>query len=1824
MNKFSWGMVVVGLIALLGIAPASASTDELTAYAYRDSFFRGEKKETWAVRVRFNHPVFPSNLVSATTVTIGEAPEKFELRDTRDNKVTTEAAREFRIVPIKPVTKPESVKITIDKSLSDATGRRLLGKDFSYQFITLEKIWVNSVTTFYRSPTEKGLQLSLSGRIDQKELAGAIKITPAVEGLSVDPPGYENNFRIKGNFELDRDYHLHVAQMTVGNGRGLLVAKDFRFKGPGLRPEITVRTDRSVVELKGRQLLPLTLSNVTKVRCRVGKIPAYLIPEAAEALRIPDKPNQKLWKEQEEAFKKLAAAGKVGAVFSSDSPEESEVYFAPEAKGLVQPYSLPLSFRKNPDHGGAYKVALSDPDGQMRGESTRIVQITDLAVSYKISGRSLLLWVTHLYTGEPVANAEVMLTDSEGSRYLAGKTDAGGVLAIKEGQALQATAGLKNTAGPSTRPVQLAKLKWAIVATDKDSCGIQLDQLRLKPFAVAQTSKLTDQPDARRGYAFTERGVYKPGETVHFKFVARAYKDHKIVSPKGEEVKVEITSPREDVVYSKELKLNEFGSCYDSLQVKSFFAVGTYTIRVTVKNHAEIAETPAEKQAQAESENQEENQGSKKKVQKPGVFTATFMVQEFKKLRHYASLSLKKEERPDPAFIGLKRDEEYLNVEVKGLYYTGGPVKNARVRWKTMLVPVVNKVQGLEGYLFGNEDEATRFLESGESTLDGQGKLDFKIPLDPKLLTGIYGVKVSATVLDVDGEPATEVETFNPKPKFLVGVSGHPRQVQSGYASPLRIVVVDESGKKIPSGKVEAAIMEKKYFNIHKRDDEGNLNYQWEEGWMKTLTSQLSLENGEGVFPLELNDSGNYMVAFTYEAQGGRYTSQTVFKVGWEDYDNWMQSRMRSEKATPTSNEILVALAKNEYRVGEPIQVQFHTPRPVKKCLVTVEKGEVLEYKVIDVKGADGTYEFTAKEGFQPNVFVSVMAPAGREGFPVYASQADTDIPMVYYGYADISIRSESQKLRLDIDPGVSDLKGRPAETKTINFKVTDQSGKGIVSELAVCVVDEAVLALTRFQTPELSTLTKFNIPLAVFSGDLRLALVSQDLFRLFSTRPLTGGGVGMGEVSASLRKDFRPVAYFNPALVTDGSGMAKIEFKLPDTTTAYRVYAVVCDRGSGFVSGQRNMVVTKEFFVEPSLPRFAIPGDRFTFPVVVNNKTGEQGEATLEAKASKDLTVKLAQSAIRLEPWSSAVVKAMTEVAGGTDRGTFTFSGKFIGKSGQYTDAIELTLPIHSRYRPVHRASFGDFVQQVEITAAYPEVLKKLKPEDVNLADFKAHLSLSTTNWARIAPGLKYLLTYPYGCVEQTSSGVIPLAGIRGLVKSGAIPGIEIDQVDKFLKGGVERLLSMQLADGGFAYWPGQLNASWWGTMYATFALTAAREAGFDVPADRMDLAMKFLRGSLFEEKGTDEYHSNAWTKEFAVLNLATDKQLTSQELDGFFAGYDSLSNQSKALLLIAAKKIGYLTGKKRTEMVNKLDPKPDPSRSSYTDSSFREIAICLMAGMELGATRPKEDAWAGFLLRGLKPDGKWASTADTGWCLLALSKYYEARQPKKTSPVRLKVNYGAEKPMEVQITDASAYLELDPRVLLDQGKIRVESDSKDALINYTLSLTYPDMATDPGELSRGFALVKKMENLNGQKEIRVGDVVRVTLEISLNPRDKAKRYDQFDYLALEDPVPAGIVPINSELKTEGVEAEKSSREGAYRGDGFSDFTPSYFEFRDDSVRVFKNHAWTGNFRYSYLARAVAEGDFWMPGSRISLMYAPDTFGKTLGERVRILSGEK
>ena len=160
-----------------------------------------------------------------------------------------------------------------------------------------------------------------------------------------------------------------------------------------------------------------------------------------------------------------------------------------------------------------------------------------------------------------------------------------------------------------------------------------------------------------------------------------------------------------------------------------------------------------------------------------------------------------------------------------------------------------------------------------------------------------------------------------------MGIAPHPTRVQVGYSSPLRFMLIDSDGAKVQKAEIEISLLQKSYLNIKKRDSQGNINDNWEEGWIKTFSTKRDISDGKGVFQPELVDPGDYLVSITFLDSSGRYTSRTLFKVGWEDYDEWLKGQKDASHG-PNAN-ILVALNQRDYAPDASIEATFHTPRPV-------------------------------------------------------------------------------------------------------------------------------------------------------------------------------------------------------------------------------------------------------------------------------------------------------------------------------------------------------------------------------------------------------------------------------------------------------------------------------------------------------------------------------------------------------------------------------------------------------------------------------------------------------------------------------------------------------------------------------------------------------------------------------------------------------------------------------------------------------------------------------------------------------------------------------
>ena len=475
-----------------------------------------------------------------------------------------------------------------------------------------------------------------------------------------------------------------------------------------------------------------------------------------------------------------------------------------------------------------------------------------------------------------------------------------------------------------------------------------------------------------------------------------------------------------------------------------------------------------------------------------------------------------------------------------------------------------------------------------------------------------------------------------------------------------------------------------------------------------------------------------------------------------------------------------------------------------------------------------------------------MLALTPRGDFPVFAGRYDTEAPGFYWGNLNLPVRQEVEHLQVKISPEIKELRAEPGASVTLDFTVLNKKGQGVEAEMAVAVVDEAVLALTGFKTPTLEQLTRFDGPLGVFTGELRALLLHQTPYYLARNDPLTGGGGLNAAMMAKLRKRFEPVAYFNPALRTGPDGRAQVSFTLPDNMTSYRIYAVTADRGSGFASPERQLTASKDFYLEPGLPSFFNQGDRFKFQVAAFNNTSATGPVKFKVTSEGGLSLQAGEPSQPLKAKDSLKLDGQRRSHPGRTGGR--------PASGRNSRGAPTPWNSNSTIKSGHvrdTAVFSGTVSgpsQIKITL--PPYLTGEAAQKLNPAEVQAVLTLSGSPFLRLSEAMRYLLTYPYGCVEQTSSGVLALAALRGVIQDNQVPGISLEEVDKYLNRGVQRILSMQTDTGGFSYWPGQSEASGWGSIYAGAALSLAKKNGVEVPEAPLDKALDYFQEQLKNPK--------------------------------------------------------------------------------------------------------------------------------------------------------------------------------------------------------------------------------------------------------------------------------------------------------------------------------------------------------------------------------------
>jgi uncharacterized protein YfaS (alpha-2-macroglobulin family) len=761
--------------------------------------------------------------------------------------------------------------------------------------------------------------------------------------------------------------------------------------------------------------------------------------------------------------------------------------------------------------------------------------------------------------------------------------------------------------------------------------------------------------------------------------------------------------------------------------------------------------------------------------------------------------------------------------------------------------------------------------------------------------------------------------------------------------------------------------------------------------------------------------------------------------------------------------------------------------------------------------------------------------------------------------------------------------------------------------------VDEAVLGLTRYRTPD--ALSEIFSPraLAVRTGESRLELFANRRARREEIFPAGDGGDGFSQHDAptEVRSLFQSTAYWNPAVQLDESGNAVVEFKLPDNLTTYRVMAVAYDARGRAGSGESKVTVRKPVMVSPVLPRFVYPGDTLELSAQVFNGTGSAGEAQIEASfdgvAQPRRSLQLLPGQSQLAAWPIAI----------TGRGEVKI--RYLARIGEQADAVEVKLPI---LVPGNRRVM---VAQQQVTG--DAELSLHFPDDLQPGSAKAEVVVSSTSLSALKGAVDYLMDYPNGCIEQTTSTAYPLVLLKDLLPE---IGVSVNEANlkKFSEAGVKRILSFQTEKGGLSYWPGGKEPHAFATAFGLTALIEAKKRGYDVPDEKFARMADYLEWSLKQGKISGEMpHAelpDGDTRALFVMTLGRMGRPQPAWINTLWRNRDQVSPFGLALLAVAVEELPgdhsllqpLLAEVQKAAQQNSGEAWYTHERKGgwSMDSPLRTHAGALLAFAEGGRRSDMTPKLLEGLLR-RQERGMWGNTQENVFGIMAVAALAtSAEAPGEAPRMQLRVGDRRVHPDDMEpVSQRVRRLSLTERELpLPTVRVGLKNNAASPVF-FTMRGEYEAQLTPKNRAARsnGFEIFRRYELLDGSslegRTIPLGQLVRVRLFV--------RAAEAQNYVAIDDKLPAGLEPLNSGLATTESVAQGKTKPELEQGLA----TLSYSEVRNARVAFFADAMPAGNYEFDYLARSTTAGHFLRPAASAEAMYLPEKSGATAIDEVEI-----
>ncbi len=1010
---------------------------------------------------------------------------------------------------------------------------------------------------------EVNFQIHLSTPVSLDAIRAALKIHPAV-------PGFDNGwldktgtvYRVTADLKTQTNYELTLKKgLTDIYGQKLAADSVHSFHTGDAKPRLVVQTGIYAVEPASGGY-PVWTRNVKKFDVSCAAVPAKQVVALLTSSMDYDP-----WYDAQDtsvSWKQLGLKQHDRKV-AIDQPKNkwhlSRVNLRDSCGGTAA--------------RGLYLAAMSssdvkkDADEPWRYHPSRriLANVTDLGILTKAGTASGLIWVASISTGKPVGGAKVDIYTPQGRLAFRGTTDKDGILRTPGTTTLLRQPGARDKDDYEQDPEEdfwsYRSQRLIVVVEHAGDLGVVdgnwANGIQTWNFGVPEDRRSGDT--RIRGFIQSDRGIYRPGETVHFKGIVREIEVGKApVVPGKTPVAITVEDARGQSVYTAKKKLSRFGGFYFDLPLTESASLGDYYVRANVKGQ---------------------------------TFHERFSVEEFRKVTYELKLRGAKRQ----AHLG-----DRLTFDLDANYLFGAPVNGASVSWSVERRSHYVSFSDYPEYGFADwaakgDDYWSRwdrssyssYLTDGEGETDAKGRMKIRVS-DPQVeFDGPQDYILNAQVTDETDQTVSKTTVVTAhKTDFYLGLHTQEYVQAVGMPFSVNVVALSPEGKPVAT-RAKLSLIRQDY---QCTDSDGYRAYRTCKAVHKVaMERDIDIAaTGVDMERIMPEHPGEYFIRV--EAVDGRGNP-----VASSDYV-WILGKGEAFWSGDESARMGLIASKRQYQPGEIARLVPRTGLKNATALVTLERNGILDAKVVHLANASEGISLPLTGAHAPNVFATVAMVTGRTG------PGDARRPRFKMGMVDLEVSPDAHRLKVEVATERGEY--RPGDEVKGTITVTS-GGKPVAAEVSLSVADEGVLQLIAYKTPD---------PMQSFYASWGMGIDNSTNWNRIARLddpsvidPDEGGDSG-GDGEPGVRSRFVQSAYWAPALVTDEHGAIAFHFRAPDNLTAFRLMAVAADDGSRFGSGDRRITVKKPLLLEPVLPRFLTSGDDAEVGVVVRNYTGAAGTA--------------------------------------------------------------------------------------------------------------------------------------------------------------------------------------------------------------------------------------------------------------------------------------------------------------------------------------------------------------------------------------------------------------------------------------------------------------------------------------------------------------------------------------------------------------------------------------------------------------------------------------